>query len=991
MCMLMAVFAILSSTLALSQAKKLYTSPASKDSTIMRSTVSCRTCPDQNCYKCQLGHEKTLRANTGGLAYLRALVGFQLPNVGASSSVVGCTVQFPAFVRSLPSGVTIRISMASASEWDEDTVTAETSPDSEEVIAEVAVPARTNLPPIDITKACTQAGADGQFSIYLSTQFGSIEVWSKDSDNPAILHPTLVLGQKLGSGAYGTVYRGEWGVLAVAAKKFHVTATDDAQTAIKKEIKVLKGLTYRHIIQFYGAHYHDGGLVVLTDLAEGGSLRAAIDRGIPDWATKERYAREISLGLAYIHSKGVLHLDLKSDNVLLSGLLEVKLCDFGCATVKTTSLANSAQTQMQTISAAAVAATTAAAAAAVAGPSSSSQILRGTVRWMAPELFIRKPKYSPKSDMYSLGVVMWEMAADCTTPFKGHYEASSIIALVKAGTRENLPEGTPKGYGACLERCWDQDPARRPEACEFVSLMKEMITVHMGNAKAEGEKGGPGNPSTLSLDLDSLSIGSFKSEGGLGSHFSKSATQKSRSNSHSHSSSSGSSAGGASSKVTDADRVVKSQPSRSALASTVQVTMDFPASTPKTLVAVVSRDMSVSKPQTVPPTTAAAQTGPMVAAHTAVAVASVAAVAVGTATASSTTPKAVAAAVVAVSSENLDKKPAVAVAKIEDMESLLQNAKLGHTDSQVRLGLIYLQGQGVAQSDSQAASWFLNAARLGHVVAQRHLGQLYAKERGQGDDVKKKHLEAASWLRKAADQGDGMAQNDLGWMYASGHGVKKNDTEAVKWFTKAAVQDHAEAQMSLGHMCTKGRGIARSETAAFQWFRLAGRLGHADAQNSVGWRYDLGEGVAQDDVKALEWYNLSVAEGNGYAMFNAASFYELGLGTKRDVMRALQLFQQAADNEEPNAQFHVQFIQWLTAPGRQPPKTAEEAVAMYRKGVDEGFTAAHHNLGRAYERGLGVRMDMSMAMAWYATAAGQGHGDSKQRLRFLQKTVKQET
>lgn len=160
--------------------------PAIKDSTILRSTVSCPNCPDRNCYKCTLGHENTLQANTGGLAYIRALVGFELPV--PSSSVTGCSVQFPAFTQPLQFPVNVTVARAASSEWNEDTVDGENAPDSKRPFTMVTVPVNTNMGPINITQACRHAASDGQFSIYLGTQFDQIEIWSKDSGNPAILH-----------------------------------------------------------------------------------------------------------------------------------------------------------------------------------------------------------------------------------------------------------------------------------------------------------------------------------------------------------------------------------------------------------------------------------------------------------------------------------------------------------------------------------------------------------------------------------------------------------------------------------------------------------------------------------------------------------------------------------------------------------------------------------------------------------------------------------
>ncbi|KAJ2495814.1 hypothetical protein GGH96_006229 [Coemansia sp. RSA 1972] len=159
--------------------------PAVKDSTILRSTVSCPSCPENNCYKCTLGHENTLRAKTGGLSYVQSLIGFHMP-VDASQ-VTNCTVQIPAFTTRHEYPFTVVISQAAASDWNEDTVTGENAPAPGDTIAQVDVPAYNNLGPVDITPACKSA-INGDFSVYFGVRMDSYEFWSKDSGNPAILH-----------------------------------------------------------------------------------------------------------------------------------------------------------------------------------------------------------------------------------------------------------------------------------------------------------------------------------------------------------------------------------------------------------------------------------------------------------------------------------------------------------------------------------------------------------------------------------------------------------------------------------------------------------------------------------------------------------------------------------------------------------------------------------------------------------------------------------
>ncbi|KAI9472991.1 hypothetical protein LPJ78_005543 [Coemansia sp. RSA 989] len=161
--------------------------PAVKDSTILRSTVSCANCPESNCYKCTLGHENTLVANTGGLAFIQSLIGFHMPV--AASQVTNCTVQIPAFTTRHENPLTVVVSQAASSDWNEDTVNGENAPASGSQIARVDVPAYANLGPVDITPAC-QSAINGEFSVYFGSGTGRYEFWSKDSGNPAILHIT---------------------------------------------------------------------------------------------------------------------------------------------------------------------------------------------------------------------------------------------------------------------------------------------------------------------------------------------------------------------------------------------------------------------------------------------------------------------------------------------------------------------------------------------------------------------------------------------------------------------------------------------------------------------------------------------------------------------------------------------------------------------------------------------------------------------------------
>ncbi|KAG0250058.1 hypothetical protein DFQ27_009642, partial [Actinomortierella ambigua] len=283
----------------------------------------------------------------------------------------------------------------------------------------------------------------------------------------------LIIGTPIGEGQFGTVYHAKCGMREVAIKKFTILQEEVlCNPVIQQEIDILERLRDRHIIQFYGTTYHEGKLAMIMDHAENGSLKNAIDRRLFDWPAKWRVTQGIARGLDYIHSQMVIHRDLKSANVLLTKHMEVKLCDFGFAIVKVRSITKASS-------------------------------LKGTPRWMAPELFGMRPKYSTKSDMYALGMVMWEMAANCTVPYKEQPCDFAVCNLITSGQRETLPEDTPADYRAWVERCWHHESNLRPEAQAMIDDVQSETDANNANDPPNAHEAADENPLTLVSAEDS--------------------------------------------------------------------------------------------------------------------------------------------------------------------------------------------------------------------------------------------------------------------------------------------------------------------------------------------------------------------------------------------------------------------------------------------------------------------------------------------------------
>ena len=109
-------------------------------------------------------------------------------------------------------------------------------------------------------------------------------------------------------------------------------------------------------------------------------------------------------------------------------------------------------------------------------------------------------------------------------------------------------------------------------------------------------------------------------------------------------------------------------------------------------------------------------------------------------------------------------------------------ANKGNAQAQLSLGVMYYLGQGVTQSNENAAKWFQRAAKKGNVLAQNLLGEMY----DQGSGVPQDYKIAAKWYRLAAEQGDTHGQYNLGIMYARELGVPQDYIQAYMWLSLSA-------------------------------------------------------------------------------------------------------------------------------------------------------------------------------------------------------------
>ncbi|KAK9128471.1 hypothetical protein Syun_017268 [Stephania yunnanensis] len=249
----------------------------------------------------------------------------------------------------------------------------------------------------------------------------------------------LTVGTRVGIGFFGEVFRGIWNGTDVAIKIFlEQDLTTENMEDFCNEISILSRLRHPNVILFLGACTKPPHLSMITEYVEMGSLYYLIHTSGKklSWRRRLKMLRDICRGLMCIHRMKVVHRDLKSANCLVNKHWTVKICDFGLSRVMTS----------------------------VPMRDSSSA---GTPEWMAPEL-IRNEPFTEKCDVFSLGVIMWELFT-LSRPWDGVPAMQVVYAVANEGSRLEIPEGP---LGKLIADCW-AEPDERPSCEEILARLLE--------------------------------------------------------------------------------------------------------------------------------------------------------------------------------------------------------------------------------------------------------------------------------------------------------------------------------------------------------------------------------------------------------------------------------------------------------------------------------------------------------------------------------------
>ncbi|CAG5129728.1 unnamed protein product, partial [Candidula unifasciata] len=247
----------------------------------------------------------------------------------------------------------------------------------------------------------------------------------------------------LGSGAFSQVFKGTYQGSEVAVKRIQVPLQTRDLSYFISEISILQELKHPNVAMLLGvcSRREKFPLIVMEFVACGNLHTRLHGPGRTDLNREEFYqiTQDASAGMLYLHNHQppVLHLDLKPTNILLGHGARAKVADFGFTKIR---FKDDVKLHHR----------------------------KESPTWMAPELFT-SGEITSKADVYSFGMVLWEMLTR-QHPYD-NFTLFQILECVQANRRPPLPSHCPKMLIEIVQKCWHQNPAKRPGfkvSCDFL-------------------------------------------------------------------------------------------------------------------------------------------------------------------------------------------------------------------------------------------------------------------------------------------------------------------------------------------------------------------------------------------------------------------------------------------------------------------------------------------------------------------------------------------
>ena len=269
------------------------------------------------------------------------------------------------------------------------------------------------------------------------------------------------LVSKLGEGGMGTVFKAVHELtgreVAIKVLPPHLSADEEYRRRFLREARAAAALNHKNITKVNDAGEQNGLYYIVMEYVDGENLTNIVSASGPletEYALS--VAREVALGLAHAHANGIVHRDIKPDNIMLNLKREAKITDMGLA--KKLKLAEE-------------------------GPDITQDgMILGTPKYMSPEQILRPESVDFRTDIYSLGATLYSMLTG-SAPFDSEISTEVIASLI--GEPPRYPRSMPRPVVRLLKALMAKKPDRRPSSAQDVVAMIDRTVEELRRAPAE--------------------------------------------------------------------------------------------------------------------------------------------------------------------------------------------------------------------------------------------------------------------------------------------------------------------------------------------------------------------------------------------------------------------------------------------------------------------------------------------------------------------------
>ncbi|XP_075595037.1 tyrosine-protein kinase Fer-like isoform X3 [Balearica regulorum gibbericeps] len=261
----------------------------------------------------------------------------------------------------------------------------------------------------------------------------------------ALSHEDVTLGELLGKGNFGEVYKGTLkDKTSVAVKTCKEDLPQEMKIKFLSEARILKQYDHPNIVKLIGVCTQRQPIYIVMELISGGDFLSFLRKKKDELKTKQlvKFSLDAASGMAYLESKNCIHRDLAARNCLVDENNILKISDFGMSRQEDD------------------------------GVYSSSGLKQIPIKWTAPEA-LNYGRYTSESDVWSFGILLWETFSLGVCPYPGMMNQQAREQVEK-GYRMSAPQKCPEEIYTIMQRCWAYKPENRPK---FSEIQKELSSI----------------------------------------------------------------------------------------------------------------------------------------------------------------------------------------------------------------------------------------------------------------------------------------------------------------------------------------------------------------------------------------------------------------------------------------------------------------------------------------------------------------------------------